>query len=96
LRKDAGFLSDRNALCEALPVPAVVSSAIEDIRYSDRRRELYVTFVGRGPYTYYEVPREVYDDFMTAPSKGQFFNEQIRDRYRFDRSPGRDWAIRSE
>ena len=76
-------------------MPAVNSEAIRSIRYSDRRRELYVTFVGTGTYTYHEVPRPVYDDFMTAPSKGQFFNEQIRDRYRFDRSPGRDWAIRS-
>lgn len=76
-------------------MPEVDSSAIRFIRYSDRRRELYVTFVGTGAYTYYEVPRKVYDDFVEAPSKGQFFSEEIRGRYSFARAGGSGWAVRS-
>jgi lysyl-tRNA synthetase class 2 len=73
-------------------MPKVESSAIRFIRYSDRRRELYITFTGTGTYAYREVPRQVYDDFVKAPSKGQFFNEEIRDRYGFDRvAPAREW-----
>ena len=76
-------------------MPQVESSAIRSIHYSDRRRELSITFAETGTYIYREVPQQVYDDFVKAPSKGQFFNEAIRDRYPFDRGPGRDWAVHS-
>jgi hypothetical protein len=29
------------------------------------------------------VPREVYDALLKADSKGEFFNEEIRDQYSF-------------
>jgi len=62
-------------------MPYVSSSAIVRIEYNELSHELQVTFTGGRTYTYYGVPREVYVRFINAPSKGQFFNEYIKDRY---------------
>jgi hypothetical protein len=35
------------------------STAIEHIGYDEAARELHVTFVGGGAYTYYRVPKQV-------------------------------------
>ena len=61
------------------------STAIEHIGYDEAARELHVTFAGSGTYTYYQVPKPVYNAFRTAVSRGQFFNAWIRDRYDFRR-----------
>jgi KTSC domain len=61
------------------------STAIERISYDEATRELHVTFVGGATYTYYGVPKQVEAAFRAAPSKGQFFNQFINDRYDFRR-----------
>ena len=61
------------------------STAIEHISYDEAARELHVIFVGGGAYTYYQVPRQVYAAFRAAPSKGQYLNTNIKDRYDFRR-----------
>jgi hypothetical protein len=62
-------------------MPAVASSAILRIEYSEFTRELQVTFTSCNTYTYYGVPKDVYERFLHASSKGQFFNDYIKDRY---------------
>jgi hypothetical protein len=62
-------------------MPKVESSAIERIYYSARRRELFVAFTSGRVYVYFDVPQQEYDDFLAAPSLGQYFNLRIRDRY---------------
>ena len=62
-------------------MPYVNSSAISQIEYDDASNQLYVTFHETGTYTYYGVPKAVYEAFLAAPSKGQFYNDHIRDRY---------------
>lgn len=68
-------------------MPKVSSSAILRIDYEPGLRKLHVSFRETGDYTYYDVPRAIYEAFLNAPSKGTFFNEQIRDRYRMERRP---------
>lgn len=63
-------------------MPRVASSAIATIAYDAVAEELHVTFHETGRYVYSRVPRGVYDAFMRAESKGAFFHEHIRDRYR--------------
>ena len=63
-------------------MPHVDSSAIVRITYDDRTRTLFVTFVSGRTYAYDAVPRRVYEAFLAAPSKGEFFNGRIRDSYR--------------
>jgi hypothetical protein len=62
-------------------MPAVASSAILRIEYNEFTRELNVTFMSGNTYTYYGVPKDVYERFLHASSKGQFFNDYIKDRY---------------
>jgi len=65
-------------------MPDVTSTAIVRIDYNAPARELEVTFITGKTYTYFGVPGDVYGRFVTANSKGQFFNEYIRDQYNFE------------
>ena len=60
------------------------STAIRHVDYEAARRVLTVTFVTGRRYGYAEVPREVFEAFVTAPSKGTFFNAAIRDAYGYE------------
>ena len=61
------------------------SSAVRDIDYNPDTRILSVTFVPTGKrYAYREVPFETYDAFISAFSKGTFFNRFIRDQFDFE------------
>jgi hypothetical protein len=64
-------------------VIAVTSTAISQIEYDELSQELIVTFTSSRVYTYYGVPRDVYSRFLCAESKGRFFNEYVKDRYRY-------------
>ena len=59
------------------------STAIRNLLYVPAKRELWVTFVSGRRYLYAEVPPDVFDAFKTAPSRGAFFNREIRDHYAF-------------
>jgi hypothetical protein len=64
-------------------MPLVHSSAIRFIDYNERTAALRVIFHETGSYTFYAVPKSLFDAFLHAPSKGHFFNDHIRDRYPF-------------
>jgi hypothetical protein len=59
------------------------STAIRTLFYDPAKRELWVMFVTGRRYVYTDVPSDVFDAFNTAPSRGAFFNREIRDRYAF-------------
>ena len=59
------------------------STAIADIEYDSDQERLTVTFVTGRRYEYDDVPATVAADFQAATSRVAFFNEHIRDRYRF-------------
>ena len=59
------------------------STAVERISYDEATRELCVTYVGGGTYTYYGVPKQLYAAFREARSKGQFVNQFVKNRYDF-------------
>lgn len=58
------------------------SSIIAVVDYDEKRRHLDVTFHTGRVYRYFSVPPAVYDQLVAADSKGKFFNQQIRPRYR--------------
>lgn len=61
-------------------MPFVVSSAVSRIEFTSGTMQVW--FVESGaPYSYYGVPEQTYHTFLTAYSKGRFFNDYIRDRY---------------
>jgi hypothetical protein len=61
------------------------STVIEHINYSEETRELKITFLSGAVYIYFDVPRDVYDQFKAYKSKGTYLNKFIRDKYEFER-----------
>ena len=50
------------------------------------RGDLTVEFMARGTYIYHDVELDLYVDFATAGSQGQYFNLYIRDQgYSYER-----------
>jgi hypothetical protein len=62
----------------------VESSSIAAVGYDAGEVTLEVEFVTGRVYRYFGVPAYLHDAFLTAPSKGQFFNTFIRDRYVYE------------
>jgi hypothetical protein len=64
---------------------AVVSSLIRSVGYDPAASVLEVVLIEGGrAYAFYDVPWSVYEELLTAESKGLYFNEMIRDMYAFD------------
>jgi lysyl-tRNA synthetase class 2 len=61
------------------------SSVIRTFWYDPADRHLDVVFVSGRRYRYHNVPDEIYGEMRRAFSKGEFFNENIRDHFRFTR-----------
>lgn len=59
------------------------SSLIQRAIYDGAKQTLAVTFTTGRTYLYFDVPPDLYAEFATAPSQGQFFNWRIRDQYQF-------------
>ena len=62
-------------------MPEVESTAIRFVGYDEDESCLTVTFMSGRTYRYECVPAGLVRDLLTAPSKGAFFNERIRDRF---------------
>ncbi|MBR8832195.1 MAG: Lysine--tRNA ligase [Chroococcopsis gigantea SAG 12.99] len=69
----------------AFPLLKSQSMAIKSFDYDGGKKTLRVEFSHGGIYLYHDVPEEIYKDFQSAPSKGQYFGSHIRDKFGFDR-----------
>lgn len=65
------------------------SSVIDRIAYDAASTTLRISFHDTGDYLYFDVPAELFDRFRGASSAGSFFNEYIKDRYRYRRDRAR-------
>ena len=61
------------------------SSVIRRYHYDATQHALDLVFVSGRRYRYHDVPPETYAAMRRAFSKGEFFNEHIRDRFPFTR-----------
>jgi hypothetical protein len=61
------------------------STVIRQIGYEPDQRQLIIVFQSGRRYAYYDVPREIYSALRAASSRGAYFNERIRDRFRYAR-----------
>lgn len=59
----------------------VNSSVMTEIGYDHKTATLEVLFTDDTLYQYYDVPGELYEEMLAAPSIGQFFNSNIRGRF---------------
>ncbi len=60
---------------------SVTSSNIEGYLYLAAKSMLLIAFKSGGTYAYDNVPQSVATGFGNAPSKGKFFQSDIKDRY---------------
>jgi lysyl-tRNA synthetase class 2 len=67
---------------KASDMPHVDSSMMTRVEYDDGTSELDITFSSGKTYRYFEVAPDVYCGLLDSESKGEFFNEHIRDIYR--------------
>lgn len=61
------------------------SSCFDEVGYSWEYRLLYVSFRTSYEYVYYDVPEQVYSDFLCAKSMGKFYNDNIKGKYEIER-----------
>lgn len=59
------------------------SSNLATASYDPETQELTLEFQSGDEYTYQNVPAEVYDRLIKAPSAGQFFHRHIKNLYSF-------------
>ena len=60
----------------------IPSTAIKKMKYDPKTKELWVTFQGSNKkYWYPRVPKEKIEEMMNAPSKGEYFMQNIHDQY---------------
>ena len=66
---------------EWVPVESGLFSAAA---YRSSARQLYLKFQDGKIYRFFDCPVVVYDEFMAAVSRGRYFSQQIRNRFRFE------------
>lgn len=59
-------------------VITVESTTLAAVAYDGFRGILRLEFRSRAVYSYFGVPRLVYEALLAAPSKGSYFNHAIR------------------
>ena len=55
------------------------STALESASYDTESQNLTIVFDGGGEYVYEDVPQDVYEGLIRAPSPGKFFHAMIKD-----------------
>jgi len=58
----------------------VTSSNLKSVGFDSNVLE--IEFQNGGIYQYLRVPEDIYQDLLSAPSKGRFFNMSIKGRYK--------------
>lgn len=59
----------------------VVSSTLVSAGYDADINTLELEFRNGHTYCYFAVPKHIFDDLMTATSKGSYFNRNVKDRF---------------
>ena len=82
LTKGQEKLVTAQAQSEQMYTQDVPSTAIKKMKYDPKTKELWVTFQGSSKkYWYPRVPEEKVREMMAAPSKGEYFMNNIHDQY---------------
>jgi len=63
----------------------VESSNLASVGYDADNKILEIEFNHGGIYQYFDVPKEVFEDLLKAPSHGKYFVHNIKDEYEYDR-----------
>jgi KTSC domain len=61
------------------------SSSVASVGYDPEGGILEVEFTSGSVYEYYQVPRQVFDGLVSAPSSGHYMATKVKDVYRYRR-----------
>lgn len=61
----------------------VRSSNIDSVGYDDENSTLYIKFTTQAIYVYFDVPQNVYQALLSAPSIGKYFATEIKNEYNY-------------
>lgn len=61
------------------------STNVGSIGYDHESQTLEVEFIKGSVYQYFDVPQNVYDEFISSGSKGQYLARNIKGNYRYAR-----------
>ena len=64
----------------------VASTTLRSAGHDPMSAVLELKFRNGAVYQYFLVPQRVYRDLLGAPSKGSYFNQNIRGRYPYQRT----------
>src|SRR4051794_27139537 len=84
--RNARYGSRESRSGQMLPVESSVMNGVE---YDDETCELEILFSSGKTYRYFDVPADVHAKLLEAESKGIFFNEEIKEAYRYTEVIGR-------
>jgi lysyl-tRNA synthetase class 2 len=68
------------------------STVIRSFRYDASSRTLFVTFRSGRKYAYKDVPEAIYAGMNASFSKGEYFNEHVREFFAYERDVEPDHA----
>jgi len=63
----------------------LASTTLAAVAYDADRQLLQIEFRDRAVYQYFDVPKDVQEALLRAPSKGGYFNLAIRGRFIYRR-----------
>ncbi|MES0881795.1 KTSC domain-containing protein [Roseibium sp. SCP14] len=63
----------------------VSSSNIASIGYDEATQTLEIEFLDNSVYQYFNVPANIYEAIMAAPSHGVFLNANIKGQFAYER-----------
>jgi len=58
------------------------SSLIKQVKYDAAAQELTIEMTTDKSYVYENIPQDIYKAFMSAPSKGKFYNSNIKGTFK--------------
>jgi hypothetical protein len=60
------------------------SEALSSVGYDPALHVLEVEFSSGSVYQYFDVPAHEVEKLLRAPSRGAYFSDRVRDRYRYE------------
>lgn len=64
---------------------SVQSSSIASIGYDEASQTLEIEFLNGAVYQYFDVPMQIYQEFLAASSKGEYLTQFIKGYYRYSK-----------
>lgn len=85
--QNQGIVEEDAFSYEDIYMESVDSSALSEVGYDYSHEMLAIRFRENNEhiYVYYDVPSEVYEDFISADSLGRYYNSYIKGQYSGDK-----------